>query len=66
MEAYRILPITLVLSALSLIISYLLTPLTVRLSYATGALDRPDGVRKIHLNDTPRLGGLAFFLAAFI
>ena len=66
MEAYRILPIALVLSALSFIISYLLTPLTARLSYATGALDRPDGVRKIHLTDTPRLGGLAFFFAAFI
>ncbi len=66
MESYNILPITLILSAFSFTLSYLLTPMTVRLSLATGAVDRPDGKRKIHESDTPRLGGLAFFAASFI
>ncbi len=66
MEVYRLLPITLITSALSFIISYLLTPATARLSLMTGAIDRPDGVRKIHNTDTPRLGGLAFFTSSFV
>lgn len=28
-------------------------------------VDRPDGYRKVHLRDTPRLGGIAIFLAFF-
>ncbi len=65
MERLGFLPIAIILSALSFTLSYLLTPLTARLSLTVGAIDHPDGKRKIHKSPTPRLGGLAFFFAAF-
>ena len=56
----------LILGLLSLGLSYLLTPITVPLCRAVGAIDRPDGVRKINTEPTPRLGGLGFFFASLI
>lgn len=46
--------------------SFLLAPLALRLSYAVGALDIPDGGRHRHARTTPRGGGLAFVIAAFL
>lgn len=50
----------------SFLLSYSLTPLTIRLCKTVGAMDKPDGKRKINTHPTPRLGGLAFFAAFFI
>ena len=57
-------PVLLALGALSL--SYVFTPLTVPISRAVGAIDYPDGVRKINSHPVPRLGGLSFFAAALV
>lgn len=48
---------------LASLFSFALTPLTIRLCRTVGALDTPDGKRKINTQPTPRLGGLAFFLS---
>ena len=50
----------------SFLLSYFLTPATIRLCETVGAMDNPDGKRKINTHPTPRLGGLAFFTAFFI
>ena len=50
-------------AAIALPISYAGTPATARLAYRLGAIDRPDGVRKLHHRVTPRLGGLALLAA---
>ena len=43
----------------------MLMPAVLRLSSVLGAIDRPDGVRKLHLRPTARLGGLAPFAVFF-
>ena len=53
-------------SALAFMLSLLLCPLSARLSRVTGAIDYPDGVRKINKVPIPRLGGIGFFLAFFV
>ena len=53
-------------SALAVLLSLLLCPLSARVSRVTGAIDQPDGVRKINTVPIPRLGGLGFFTAFFI
>lgn len=40
-----------------------LTPLAMRLARRLGALDRPDGRRKLHKAPVPLLGGVALFVA---
>lgn len=55
-----------ILAALSFLISYLLTPATLPLCRAVGAIDYPDGNRKVNTSPKPRLGGLGFFAASFI
>ena len=47
-------------------LSYFLTPVSIRLCRTVGAMDKPDGVRKINTLPTPRLGGLAFFSSFLI
>jgi len=49
--------------AASIAISAALTPLVKRFAAKVGAIDLPDESRRIHLNPTPRLGGLAIFIA---
>lgn len=44
----------------------LLTPLSIRLATAMGAVDIPDGGRHRHARPTPRLGGLAIVLSLLI
>ncbi len=46
-------------------ISFALTPLARRLALRVGAVDQP-GPRKMHVQPTPRLGGLAVVAAVFI
>lgn len=50
---------------IALISSFLLTYPIKKLAYKWGVLDRPN-YRKIHTRATPRLGGLAIFIAAFL
>lgn len=42
--------------------AYFLTPSTAELAARLGAIDRPDGARRVHRGAVPRLGGLAIFL----
>ena len=43
-------------------ISFLIVPLTAKLAYKIGAVDKPSA-RKVHLGLMPRLGGLGIFLS---
>jgi UDP-GlcNAc:undecaprenyl-phosphate GlcNAc-1-phosphate transferase len=52
------------LFTLSLLLALALTPLVRRWATQWGAVDLPDKERRIHDQPTPRLGGLAVFLAA--
>ena len=46
----------------ALVISYLLTPLIIKLGFVLGFVDQPDE-RRIHENPTPRCGGFGVFFA---
>ncbi len=46
--------------------SAILTPLVIALAYKIGAVDVPDDDRRVHTEPTPRIGGLAIFLAFLI
>jgi UDP-GlcNAc:undecaprenyl-phosphate GlcNAc-1-phosphate transferase len=50
---------------LGIILSWLFTPIAIKLARRTGMLDRPDS-RRLHTVATPRSGGLALFLSAQI
>ena len=58
--------ISVILAAAAASLTYLLAPLTAKLSSLTGAIDVPDGKRKIHTEKMPRLGGLSFLFSFFI
>jgi len=47
----------------SALMTYALLPAVIRLAHMIGALDHPDGDRRIHRESTPRVGGVAVFLA---
>ena len=55
-----------ILAIASFLLSFILTPITIPLCHTVGALDKPDGKRKINTLPTPRLGGIAFFTSFFI
>ena len=48
---------------LSCLLAVLFTPLSMSLAVKVGALDVPDGGRKLHPSPTPRLGGVGVFFA---
>jgi UDP-GlcNAc:undecaprenyl-phosphate/decaprenyl-phosphate GlcNAc-1-phosphate transferase len=52
-----------ILFSISLLLSFLLTPLVRKRAIAWGAIDVPDDGRRIHLRPTPRLGGIAIYCA---
>ena len=54
------------MALIAALLSYILTPLTVPLCFGVGAVDRPDGKRKINSQEMPRLGGLAFFVSSML
>lgn len=56
----------LILAAIAFGIAYLSTPATIPLCKKIGAIDMPDGIRKINVEPKPRLGGLSFFFACLI
>lgn len=49
----------------SFLFSVIFTPLSVFCAARVGAIDMPDGERKLHARPTARLGGLALFFAVF-
>jgi len=51
------------LVSFSFLFSVILTPLSVLCAARIGAIDLPDGERKLHAHPTARLGGLALFFA---
>lgn len=54
---------TVALLVFSFFLSVILTPLSVVCAERVGALDIPDGGRKLHARPTARLGGLAVFVS---
>lgn len=54
------------LFTISLLITFLVTPWVRRKAIEWGAIDLPDNGRRIHLRPTPRLGGVAIYLAAVL
>lgn len=52
-------------AAMALFLSLLLCPAAARLSTVIGAIDMPDGNRKINSKPMARLGGVGFFIAFF-
>jgi UDP-GlcNAc:undecaprenyl-phosphate GlcNAc-1-phosphate transferase len=48
------------------ILALLLVPLTDRVARRIGAIDHPDDQRSLHTAPTPRLGGLAIFVAVLV
>ena len=51
---------------ISFILSACFTPFAIRVAKHVGALDVPDGNRKVHDKPMPRMGGLAIFLSFLI
>ncbi|MBI5723133.1 MAG: undecaprenyl/decaprenyl-phosphate alpha-N-acetylglucosaminyl 1-phosphate transferase [Planctomycetes bacterium] len=49
----------------ALAVSWLATPLVIRLAWARGFIDRPGG-RKVHSSPVPRIGGAVFALAMMV
>lgn len=47
----------------AMVISYLATPLAILIAHKIGAIDVPKDERRVHKIPTPRLGGLAIYLA---
>lgn len=60
-----VLPVILAL-AVSMLLSFGLTPLVKRLAYKIGAVDIPKDKRRMHDHPIPRLGGLAIFIGFVI
>ena len=52
-------------ASLAALVSFFLTPATIRLAHSIGAVDQP-GERKVHKTPIPRLGGLAVVAAAIL
>ena len=53
-------------AATAFLLSYFMTPAAKALSHSMGAMDKPDGIRKINVRQMPRLGGLGFFTASML
>ena len=58
-EAFARLPIILLAALATASVSFLLTPLAIRLAPRLGAVDHPQDDRRIHSDPIPRTGGLA-------
>jgi UDP-GlcNAc:undecaprenyl-phosphate GlcNAc-1-phosphate transferase len=57
--ALQALPVVLAAFAATAVVSFLLTPLTIRYARRLGAIDEPDSARRVHSRPIPRTGGLA-------
>ena len=52
--------------AISVVIAFATTPLSIRLAHKLGVIDTPKDSRRMHKKPIPRFGGLAIFLGATI
>jgi UDP-GlcNAc:undecaprenyl-phosphate GlcNAc-1-phosphate transferase len=57
--ALEALPVVLAALAATALVSYLLTPLTIKYARQLGAIDEPDSARRVHSRPIPRTGGIA-------
>lgn len=64
-EAFSRLPIILFAALATALVSFLLTPVAIRLAPRLGAVDHPQDDRRVHRDPIPRTGGLAV-AAAFV
>lgn len=48
------------------VISFILTPIVIRVAHHIGAVDVPEDDRRVHTKPIPRLGGLAVFLSVML
>ncbi len=53
-------------SAIAFVVAILVVPLSIILAKKTGAIDIPDGERRIHERATPRIGGIGIFAGATV
>jgi UDP-GlcNAc:undecaprenyl-phosphate GlcNAc-1-phosphate transferase len=58
-EALQALPFVAAALGLTALVSFLLTPVAIRLAPRLGAIDLPDSQRRVHSQPIPRTGGLA-------
>ncbi len=49
----------------ALVLAYFLTPIVIKLAKKCGIIDQPDE-RRVHVNPTPRWGGLAIYIAFIV
>lgn len=56
----------LIVSMLTFGIVYITIPVLIKIAYLRDLYDKPDGVRKVHANYIPALGGVAIFIAFFV
>ena len=61
--ALNALPIVLAALVGAALVSFILTPLTIRFAGQLGAIDEPDSHRRVHQRPIPRTGGLAVALS---
>ncbi len=54
----------LVIMGIAFLGTVITVPLSIKLAYKTGALDVPDGKRRIHERIVPRIGGIGIFFGA--
>jgi len=57
--AFSALPAILAALAIAVVVSYILTPIAIRLAPQLGAIDQPGAERRVHERPIPRTGGLA-------
>ncbi len=54
------------IASIAFFVTIFVVPLSIILARKTGALDAPDGVRKVHNKPTPRIGGIGIFAGATV
>lgn len=55
-----------IVGAFSLVVTYIVLPVIIRISHRKGLFDSPAGFRKVHKHATPNLGGVGIFAAVMI
>lgn len=53
-------------ASVALIMSYLLTPVVIKIAHHVGAIDVPKDDRRVHKKPIPRLGGLGIFISVVL
>jgi UDP-GlcNAc:undecaprenyl-phosphate GlcNAc-1-phosphate transferase len=66
LEAARALPYIVAAIVAAGIVSFALTPLTIRLARRLGAIDEPDMDRRVHKEPVPRTGGIAVAISFLV